>query len=641
MSRRIYLRLKSLEEAKRAFLERFPVGGFRAPELIPTVEACGRVTASPVFARLSSPTYHAAAMDGVAVRAEDTFEAHVDRPLRLTLGIQAHPVNTGHPLPAGTNAVIMVEEVTEEDDGTVLIEAPAYPWQNVRRVGEDIVATELLLPQNHRITPYDLGALLGAGIVSVPVRPKPKVALVPTGSELVSVEMLSDGKVPGPGQVIEYNSVVLAGLIRQWGGDPVRHPPVPDEPEALRGSIEEAIACGADLVVVIAGSSAGSEDLTVKVVEELGAVLVHGISMMPGKPTILGVVRDRPVIGNPGYPVSSVVSCEQIVGPLICRLLGVESPPRLKLLARTSQKVPSKIGMEEFVRVKLGEVRGHIVATPLPRAAGSITTLTRADGILRVPEEVEGVEEGQVVEVELLRSPEAIRRTLVAIGSHDLTLDLIADRLAASGLGYTLASSNVGSLGGLMAIRKGHAHLAGSHLLDTETGDYNFSYIRRYLQGVPVRLVHLVYREQGLIVPKGNPLEIRDLGDLLRPEVTFINRQGGSGTRVLLDYHLARLGLDPALIRGYDREEYTHMAVAVAVASGAAQAGMGILAAANALDLDFVPVARERYDLVIPGDLFHSEGIQLLLEVIRCPEFRSAVASMGGYDPSESGRVLL
>lgn len=641
MSRRIYLRMRPLEEARRAFLERFPVGGFRAPEEVPTVEACGRITASAVFARLSSPTYHAAAMDGVAVRAEETFEAHVDRPLRLALGAQAHPVNTGHPLPPGTNAVIMIEDVGQEDEDTVLIEAPAYPWQNVRRVGEDIVATELLLPQNHCITPYDLGALLGAGIVSVAVRPKPKVAILPTGSELISADKLTQGTLPAPGQIIEYNSVVLAGLIRQWGGDPVFHPVVPDELSLLRDSIEEALAGGADMVVVIAGSSAGSEDLTAAVVEEIGEVLVHGISMMPGKPTILGVVRGRPVIGNPGYPVSSVVSCEQIVGPLICRFLGIDPPVRSRIKAQTSQKVPSKIGIEEFVRVKLGEVRGCIVATPLPRAAGSITTLTRADGVLRISEGLEGVQEGETVEVELLRPPEAIGRTLVAIGSHDLALDLIGDRLRASGQGYTLASSNVGSLGGLLALRKGHAHLAGSHLLDPETGDYNFSYISRYLKGMPVRLVHLVHREQGLMVAKGNPLHIRDLRDLVRPEVTFINRQLGSGTRVLLDYHLGRIGVDPSSIRGYEREEYTHMAVAVAVANGAAEAGMGILAAARALGLDFIPVAKERYDLVIPGDLFESEGIKLLLEVISSAEFRASVASMGGYDPSDSGRVLL
>jgi molybdenum cofactor synthesis domain-containing protein len=641
MRRRIYLRMLSLEEAQRAFLKRFPLGGWRKEaEEVPSAEACGRITAQPVFARLSSPNYHAAAMDGVAVSAEKTFQAHVDRPLNLTLGKDAYPVNTGHPLPQGTNAVIMIEDVVEIDRDTIQIESPAYPWQHVRRVGEDIVATELLLPQNHRLSPYDLGALLGAGLPRVAVRPKPKVVLLPTGAELIAPEQLCEDNVPEAGQIIEYNSVVLAEMIRLWGGKPIRMPIAPDDNAHLRHVLDEALDEGADVVIINAGSSAGSEDHTANVIEEMGEIVAHGISMMPGKPTILGVVRDRPVIGNPGYPVSAVVSCEQIVRPLIARLLGVDLSPRPRLQARTSRKIPSRIGMEEFLRVNLGAVGERIVAIPLPRAAGSITTLTQADGILRIPMDVEGLPEGADVEVELLRSPDEIRRTLVAIGSHDLTLDLLADRMKALARGFSLASSNVGSLGGLMALRKGHAHLAGSHLLDPESGEYNTPYIKRYLRALPVKLVHLVFREQGLMVSKGNPQAIHGLEDLLRPEIVFVNRQGGSGTRILLDFHLQCQGFDSKGIQGYEREEYTHMDVAVAVLSGAAHTGMGIRAAAHALGLDFIPIARERYDLVIPEAFFETEGIQLLLEVIQSRHFREAVQVMGGYDPSESGLIL-
>jgi putative molybdopterin biosynthesis protein len=314
----------SLEEAKKIFLERFPLGGWRGAEEVPTVEACGRVTAQPVFARISSPTYHAAAMDGVAVFAERTFEAHVDRPMSLTLRVDAYPVNTGNPLPSGANAVIMIEDVVELDKDTIQIEAPAYPWQHVRRVGEDIVATELLLPQNHVLTPYDLGALLGAGLPAVSVRPKPKVVLIPTGSELIAPEQIREETTPEPGQIIEYNSVVLSEMIRQWGGQPIRMPIVPDDRTHIRRVLDEVLEAGADMVIINAGSSAGSEDHTANVIEELGEILAHGVSMMPGKPTILGVIRGRPVMGNPGYPVSAVVSCEQFVKPLVARLLGVD-----------------------------------------------------------------------------------------------------------------------------------------------------------------------------------------------------------------------------------------------------------------------------------------------------------------------------
>lgn len=640
MSRRVYLRMRSLDDVRRAFLDRFPRGGLGDPEEIPVVDACGRVTARAVFAKCSAPSYHSAAMDGVAVWAEDTYCAHPDRPLTLRLGLEAHMVNTGHPLPAGTNAVVMIEDVVELEDGLVQIESPVYPWQNVRRVGEDIVATELLFPQNHLLSAYDLGGLLGGGVTRVWVRRRPRVALIPTGRELVDWEELeTEGRILD-GQVIEFNTVVLAALVRQWGGEPVRFPIVRDDPASLRRALEEALR-EFDVIIVNAGSSAGSEDLTVQVFEEMGEVLVHGISMMPGKPTVLGIVNGKPVIGNPGYPVSAVVSCEEIVKPLLAKLLGVDAPSRPKVLARASRKIACRIGMEEFVRVRLGEVGGQMVATPLPRGAGSITSLTRADGILRVPEHIEGYAEGEQVEVELLRTPEEIRRTLVAIGSHDLTLDIIHDRLRALGSGYGLASSNVGSLGGLMAVRKGQAHLAGTHLLDPESGEYNFPYIARYLQGVGVRMVHLVHREQGLMVAPGNPLGIGGVEDLTRPGVRFINRQAGSGTRVLLDFHLRKLGIASEKIQGYDREEYTHMAVAVAIASGTADVGMGILAAAKALDLEFIPVASERYDLVIPEQYFHTEGVQLLLNVIGSEEFREAVRALGGYDPSESGKVLL
>ncbi|MGQ9858836.1 MAG: molybdopterin biosynthesis protein [Thermodesulfobacteriota bacterium] len=640
MSRRVYLRMRSLEEARSAFLERFPRGGLEDQEEIRVVDACGRVTARAVFAKCSAPSYHAAAMDGVAVRAEDTYLAHPERPLTLKLGLEAHMVNTGHPLPPGTNAVVMIEDVLELEEGLVQVESPVYPWEHVRRIGEDIVATELLFPQNHRLSAYDLGALLGGGVTRVWVRRRPRVALIPTGRELVDWEELEKKGSIDPGQVIGFNTVVLASLIGQWGGEPIRLPIVRDDPGELRNAVKGALG-NCDVVIVNAGSSAGSEDLTVEVFEQMGEVLVHGISMMPGKPTVLAIIDGKPAIGNPGYPVSAVVSCEEIVKPLLARLLGVDAPSRPRVRALASRKIACRIGMEELVRVRLGEVGGKMVATALPRAAGSITSLTKADGILRVPRDVEGYDEGEQLEVELLRTPEEIRRTIVAIGSHDLTLDLIHDRLRAQGRGYGLASSNVGSLGGLIAVRKGQAHLAGTHLLDPETGEYNFPYLRRYLHGVDVRMVHLAYREQGLMVAAGNPLGIHGIQDLTRPAVRFINRQAGSGTRVLLDFHLRKLGIRPEEIQGYSREEYTHMAVAVAVASGAADVGMGILAAARALGLEFIPVCSERYDLVIPTEHFDTEGIQLLLAIIGSEEFRELVRGMGGYDPSESGKCLL
>jgi putative molybdopterin biosynthesis protein len=297
--------------------------------------------------------------------------------------------------------------------------------------------------------------------------------------------------------------------------------------------------------------------------------------------------------------------------------------------------------VEEFVRVKIGLVGDRAVATPLPRGAGCITSITEADGIIRIPAHVEGLADNKTVNAELLRPARSVGNTLIAVGSHDNSLDVLADELRAQDASLSLSSSHVGSMGGLMAVKRGLCHLAGTHLLDEKDGSYNISYIRKYLADVPVRLVHLVMREQGLILPPGNPKAIRGLEDLVREDVRLVNRQGGSGTRILLDFRLKQLGLAPADIRGYDREEFTHMAVAVAVLSGAADVGLGIHAAARALGLEFIPVVTEQYDVVIPEMHFESDALQLLLSVIRSPAFTKRVAALGGYDTRRSGELLL
>jgi len=640
MARRIYLRMKSLGEAREIFLGHWDLGNILAGERVPSVEAAGRVTAAPVFARFSSPTFHSAAMDGIAVRAERTFGATQESPLQLGLESEALWINTGQPMPPDTDAVIMVENIHQVDQQKVEIQAAAFPWQHVRKVGEDIVATELLLPQNHRINAYDVGALLAAGVSELQVKRQPQVLVIPTGDELVDADELRHNEAVPAGEIVEFNSWVLVNLVRQWGGLCDRHPILPDDPERLRQVLLKAAAGNYDLVIVNAGSSAGSEDHTANLIDELGKVLVHGVAIMPGKPTVLGEIQGKPVVGNPGYPVSAVISMEQFVRPLLCRMQGQDEPVPEQVEAYPSQKIPSKLGVEEFLRVNLGRVGDRVVATPLPRGAGSITSLTQATGFLRIPETVEGVTDSEIHPVTLLTSRQGVERTLVVVGSHDMTLDLIANLLKTRDPQVNLASSNVGSLGGLLALRKGNAHLAGSHLLDTESGAYNISYIDRYLPGVEVYLVNLVHREQGLLVAPGNPKGIKGLEDLSLGSVRFVNRQTGSGTRILLDWRLAQLGLDPTQINGYEREEYTHMAVAVDVLSGSADVGMGIHAAAQALGLDFIPVTTERYDLVIPAAHHNNPLVQGLLEVVATQEFKDQVMAMGGYDVRETGRII-
>jgi putative molybdopterin biosynthesis protein len=433
---------------------------------------------------------------------------------------------------------------------------------------------------------------------------------------------------------------VLTALVEACGGTCRRHGIVIDDPALIGSAVAQGLDLGADIVLTVGGSSAGSQDYARAVIAELGEVLVHGVTMMPGKPVVIGAVAGKPVFGMPGYPVSAIIAFEQLVKPLILGLLGLPEVHRNQARVVPTRKIASKLGLEEFIRVKLGQVGDTIVATSLPRGAGSITTITEAHGLIRIPQDVEGINEGQPAAAELLQHPETIRNTVVIVGSHDNALDVLADQIRASGSTVSLSSSHVGSLGGLMAIKKGVCHMAGSHLLEPADGSYNISYIRRYLPGVPIKLVNLVLRDQGLIVARGNPKAISKIQDLARPDVIFINRQGGSGTRVLLDFKLGQAGMGAEAINGYANEEFTHMAVAVAVLSGAADAGMGIYAAAKALDLDFIPVVTEQYDLVIPGVHFEGPLVQAVLETIASPAFKRRVEGLGGYHTEKTGTVV-
>jgi putative molybdopterin biosynthesis protein len=637
-TRKIYLESVSVPEALTRMNAALDSAGWKpAVESVATDEALGRITAAPVVARISAPHYHASAMDGVAVLAHTTFQAMETNPVALTFGQQAFWVDTGDPVPPGCDAVIMVEDVNLLDDGHQAgarceILAPAAPWQHIRPIGEDVVATEIILPEGHRIRPQDLGALLAAGVLEVPVVRKPRVAFIPTGTELVTPR-----PDPQAGEIIEFNSRVVLGQVAEWGGIPDRRPIVIDNYEQIKAAVLKAVD-EADIVIVNAGSSAGSEDFTVHVLGELGQVLAHGVAIKPGKPVMMGTIAGKPFIGLPGYPVSTWLTAELFVKPLVYRAQGLPVPQRPRAEAILARRLTSPMGVEDYVRVKLGRVGDKLIATPVSRGAGVTMSLVRADGLLVVPAGREGIGEGQTVSVELLRPLEEIQETVVAIGSHDTALDLMASFLRRTGSGYYLSSAHVGSLGGLLALKRGEAHMAGVHLLDEATGDYNSSYVRRYL-GRPVMLVLLAKREQGFLVPRGNPKNICSFRDLARDDVTYVNRQRGAGTRLLLDYHLKQESIEPAEVRGYSREEFTHLNVAAAVKSGAADTGLGILAAAKALDLDFVPITWEEYELCVPVDQADQPGVQAVLELINRADFRQAVADLGGYDVQETGRI--
>lgn len=635
--RNIYVKNTPLAEAREKWnkaLQEYNFHGSCQTETIAVDNSLGRIIAEPVFAQNSSPSYNAAAMDGIAVRFADLANASESHPVQL----DAHSfkqVNTGNALPEEFDCVVMVEDVHFLDDGGVELINPATPWQHIRAIGEDIVKTELILPEGHTIRAIDQGAMLATGLTEVKVKCAPTGIIIPTGSELIQ-----PGTPGKPGQIIEFNSRILAGYFYEWGGKGSRSLPVEDNPDLLKKTILDA-AKNYDMVILNAGASAGTRDYTSSVLSEIGEVIVHGIAIKPGKPAILAIVNNTPVVGLPGYPVSAVLTMKLFIRDMIHSFLGIDLPQPQLTDATMSRPVHSSMGVDQLVRVTLGRVGKNLMATPSGKGAGAVMSLVRADGLLTIPSGSEGVGAGETVQIELLRSQNDIDATLVTIGSHDNIIDLMANQLHKNRPLIRISSAHVGSMGGIMAIKRGEAHLAGTHLLDEETGEYNISFIKRFLKDTPLQLINLCYREQGFMVAKGNPKNIQTFQDIAANNLSFINRQKGAGTRLLTDKVLSDESIEISNINGYDHEEYTHMSVAAAVASGSVDTGMGIRAAASALNLDFVPVAEERYDLIIPVEYLEDKKVTAVLDLIRTnQQFHKSILDLGGYNLRDCGKIV-
>lgn len=626
-----YLTNTSLDEARERYIASLIGDGRRPPtEMLPVGRSCGRVTAGAVYANICAPHYNASAMDGIALRAELSFGAGETTPVTLSPE-QFSVVDTGDPVPAGCDAVVMIEDVVFGDDGSAKLYAPAVPWQHIRQIGEDICAGEMLLPSGSLITAPAVGAMLAAGVLNIRVNRRPLVGIIPTGDEIVPPT-----QNPKSGDIVEFNSSIFSGMLSGWGADSKVFPIVPDDldkiVEALRSALETC-----DAVIINAGSSAGREDYTAAAVMEVGRVIIHGIAMKPGKPAILGKSGGKPVIGVPGYPVSGIIVMNELFRPVLCRCFGCPEPAYEYAEAVLSSRIVSGLKYREFVRVRLGYSGKKLIAAPLSRGAGVVTSFMRADGILDIPQSSEGIEAGETVRVRLLCPLSALENTLVITGSHDPLIDEIADLMHISDPGFRVSSTHVGSMGGIMAVRRGEAHAAGVHLLNEADGVYNKAYIRKYFPDGGVKLVECVGRTQGLMISAGNPKRITGLADLTR--VSYVNRQKGSGTRVLLDYLLKKQGISPDGIRGYDREEFTHTSVAAQIAGGTADAGLGIFSAAKMYGLDFLPICTEQYDLLIPDSAWDTKFVRQLIHILKSPEFAERLGALGGYTLENPGRV--
>ncbi|MBC2855129.1 molybdopterin biosynthesis protein [Cetobacterium sp. 2A] len=625
-SRNIYIDNIEVEKALEILFENIELK--RYVEVISVIESVGKITSNPVFAKKSSPSYSASAMDGVLIFADKTSQASERNPIFLSEEKDFTYVNTGNPIDYKLgNCVIMIEELIPQGNGIFKIIKSAKPWQHIRPVGEDMIQGEMILKSNHKIMPQDLGALLSAGILEIEVYKKPTVAILPTGNEVIDI--LKEKYVEN--SIIDSNSYVFSSLIKVWGGEATILPKSKDDFEEIKKTVEIANQ-NFDIVIINAGSSAGSKDYTKQVIQSLGEVLVHGIAVKPGKPTILGKISDKPVIGIPGYPVSAYLSMEIFVKSLLEKIIGNYNEDTY-VDATLSKTIVSSLKHKELVRIVLYYIDGKLMATPLSRGAGITTSLVKADGILEIPKNIEGIGSGEKVKIRLLKPLKEIRDYLVSVGSHDIVMDLISDRIK-------LTSTHVGSFGGIMALKNSNTHIAPIHILDENDGTYNISIVKKYFPNKEMSLIKGVGRIQGIMLSKGNPLGIKGIKDLVDKNINYINRQRGSGTRILLDYLLKQENISIDSIVGYEREAATHLEAAMAIKSGTADAGLGIMEAARIADLDFIPLKEEEYDFVLETKMLEDQKIIEFINLLKSEFFKNKLTGLDGYTGNKSGEII-
>jgi len=638
--RNIYLTNISAQQALDKFINSLNIKPIS--EKIHINDSVGRITYSAIYAKYNSPSYDGAAMDGIAVEYEKTSGAREVSPIRLLPNQDFIYVNTGNPIKPPYNAVIMIEDVQKQDDESVLIYKSAAAYQHFRPIGEDIVRSEMILPSWHKIRPVDIGALLSSGISEIEVVKKPRVALIPTGSELISLDSANDisNNQALDGKVIESNTAMLGFLAQELNAVVTRLEIVYDDYLPILEAVK--LACqDYDMVLLGSGTSAGSEDYSKKVLEELGEVIVHGVAIKPGKPVILAVVNNKPVVGIPGYPVSAYIAFQNFVAPIIQKLSANKDRGVKNIQAVLTRRLVSSVKYKEYVRVKLGKIKDKYVATPLSRGAGSNMSLVRADGFCIINQEEEGLEAGSVVDIQLIGEPNNLENTVVCIGSHDVALDMITDLLNNEKYNNaSLSSSHVGTMGGLMALKNRECHIASVHYLDEASGEYNISIIKKLFEGEDMVLIKGIKRIQGIMVQKGNKFNIRSLSDIANGKHRFINRGRGTGTRMFLDYMLKRENILSSNIVGYDRESATHLTVAGIVSSGSADCGLGTMSAAIACGLDFIPLGEEDYDFAIYKDDVNLTHIQSFIECIKSSEFTNKLKEFGGYGTDNCGSII-
>jgi putative molybdopterin biosynthesis protein len=629
MKRSFYLKSIDLEIAKAEYnkaLESIFLN--RKTEIIESKDALNRVLAQAVYAKRSVPFYPSSAMDGIAINAKITINANEHKPLTLK-STDYIEVDTGDPILDPYDAVIMVEDCIETEDGIQIIKS-VVPWENVRPIGEDIVEGELLFPMEHILRPMDISVLMASNLLKIEVYEQVKVAIIPTGTEIRSAYDAIE-----IGDIVESNSYLFMGLAQEAFALPETLNIVPDDYDLLLETVGNAVK-NYDVVLINAGSSAGREDYTVSVIQALGEVIIHGLSIKPGKPAILGKVDDVPVIGIPGYPVSAHIVFEEFVRPLLLKMNHRPSISIQTIKAISTRRIVSSLKSKEYIRVKLGYIDGKYIATPLARGAGMMMSVVKSDGYALIDKNSEGIEPNDEMLVWLNKPIDTIQKTIMAIGSHDVVMDVINNLFEQTNTDVHISSVHVGSYAGLLALKRKESHIAMSHLLDS-SGSYNQDVVKQLFLDEEMVLIKGVKRIQGLIVRAGNPLNLLTVHDLLR--CRFVNRQRGAGTRVLLDYWLKEMNINTDEINGYDKELTTHLAVAASVENGVADCGLGVYSAAKIMGCDFIPLGEEDYDFICRKEMLETDHIRLFIDCLRSDLFKENCKQLGGYNTERSGEV--
>ena len=647
----VFHRLVTVEEALRLLEQK--VGGIGPLEAVevPLLQAQGRVLAEDVRAPIDYPPFDRSTVDGYAVRSIDVAGASDVTPVtlrvtgRVSIGVvpagevgpkEAFEIATGAVIPRGADSVVMEEYVSRKGDRLTVYRS-VVPGENISQAGSDISAGDVVLRAGTLITAREIAVLAGLGISRVKVYRPPKVTVFSTG-----IELTPPGEPLPPGHLYDVDGYVVTALLRELGADVEFRGILPDDYNAMMRAISEALETS-DVLITTGSTSAGYGDMIYRVFRDVGAeIIVHGLKARPGKPTVIAVKGKKILFGLPGFPLSAMMNLYTLVSPVVLRMMGLEP---LKELPRVKARIPFRFqagkGFTELIPVQLVRGLQGLSAYPMMAGSGSIAGIGLSDGFIVAEENREFFDENEEVEVTLfsrsLRVP-----ALNIIGSNCPGIEVV---LRVAGLTRDARVISVGSMGGWLALKRGDADIAGTHLLDETTLQYNVHVPRLLGLEDKVVIVRGYARRIGFLVRKGNPKGIKGFEDLLRDDVVMVNRNKGSGTRVLLDVRLRQLlgGRRPEeVIKGYTYEVKTHTAVATAIVQGRADVGLSLEAVARMFDLDFIPVGEEIYDFAIRKENLEKEGVRKFVEALSSREFAELLPKeLPGYRTlPDTGKIV-